>query len=464
MAIHEVCYLQPSYYKVLSEDRSERLNAGMSFQTQYSSELLLQIAEQLDSGEKEEILYLCCDYSSVNNVRDLFDELKENNLLQPIGLVELLYHVKRFDLLKRYLHLSRRDAELFLNTNDQIVTKYRVLMVEINGQLEESDFDSLCFLLKNKVTNVGKLQNKTFLSLVTELEKRNLLGPDKVDLLEGCLQTIQRMDLKSKLLKYKQADQKAFSSHYINAIEASPSPQRAFHHPAPITRQMNENHDYKGTVPVQESGASCLGTGDRYVFTHNPAGVCLIFDCVGNDADLLEKTFTSMSFNVMRFMYVTISDLDTTLMKVSKMEELKSYDLLVCFLISRGSSDSVFCIDEGVPGYSFDKVKTFFTGHSCPSLVGKPKLFFIQNYLVKENMEAGNDDLIVEDGPSTRNPISADRIYVFPKIPNEADIFWSLCKVDENELQRRPSSPSPYLQNLIQLIGDRRTSVFTVVV
>lgn len=38
-----------------------------------------------------------------------------------------------------------------------------------------------------------------------ELEKLNLVAPDQLDLLEKCLKNIHRIDLKTKIQKYKQA-------------------------------------------------------------------------------------------------------------------------------------------------------------------------------------------------------------------------------------------------------------------
>ncbi|KAM4626646.1 CASP8 and FADD-like apoptosis regulator isoform 2-T4 [Discoglossus pictus] len=428
-------------------DRRLEVDVGMSVQAKVSTQLLLQIAEQLDDEEIEEIQFLCRDFANSTDIRELLGYVNE------LALIELLYTVKRFDLLKRYLKLVRTEAETILKTHPRKLPEYRVLMIEINEQLEESDLGSLLFLLKDKMKSGGKLKNKTFLSLVTELEKMNFLSPEKVELLEESLKTIHRIDLKNKLCKYRQA---ASTRPYINAVGASPSVQGSIAKTPPSKRHMNGTHSKGATLPVQESGAFYQSeVRDRYILKNNPVGLCVIIDCIGNDADMLEQTFRFLHFSIRRYMYITMRDLESILQEVSQMDELKNYDMFVCFLVSRGSSNSIFCIDQSFPGYPLDTVKNFFTGRSCPALVGKPKLFFIQNYIVSETEEPGSNDQLEVDGPAIARDATKERIPT-QKIPNEADIFWSHCKVDEMELQRTTSSTSSYLNYLSQLLSNKQ--------
>ncbi|XP_032968433.1 CASP8 and FADD-like apoptosis regulator [Rhinolophus ferrumequinum] len=64
------------------------------------------------------------------------------------------------------------------------------------------------------------LRTRSFLDLVMELEKLNLVAPDQLDLLEKYLKNIHRIDLKTKIQKYKQSAQGAGTS-YVNALQAS---------------------------------------------------------------------------------------------------------------------------------------------------------------------------------------------------------------------------------------------------
>nr|KAF6336295.1 CASP8 and FADD like apoptosis regulator [Myotis myotis] len=171
------------------------------------AEVIHQIDEALDEDEREMLLFLCRDVVadvSAFNVRDLLDSLNERGKLSHMGLAELLYRVRRFDLLG----------------HPHLVSDYRVLMAEIGEHLDKSDMSSLIFLMKDYMGRGKTAKDKSFLDLVMELEKLNLVAPDQLELLEKCLKNIHRIDLKTKIQKYKQSAQGAESS-YVNGLQAS---------------------------------------------------------------------------------------------------------------------------------------------------------------------------------------------------------------------------------------------------
>ncbi|KAE8580328.1 hypothetical protein XENTR_v10024392 [Xenopus tropicalis] len=406
-----------------------------------SSSTLLQIGDELDSAEVEAIHFLCRDNSSKTNIQDLLEDINDGSLPLPFGLAEVLYVIKRFDLLRKYLHTPKAVVENLLKSCSTISFSYRSLLVGISEQLEESDLESLIFLLKDHMRSGGKLKNKTFLTLATELEKMNLIHPGKLDLLEQSLQNIHRIDLKNKIIKFKQT---ALPDRYNNVFGVPPSNQRVINVP-PIPGEAINFH--KDSVPVQETGEfDQQREEERYVVRKETMGFCLIIDCVGNDASLLENTFKSLHFTVMIHRYCIIEQLESILKDVANMEQHINHDIFVCIIISRGNDDSIFCTDSSSPGFSLDRIKYFFTGKSCPRLVGKPKLFFIQNYIAQGDKDL--DNMLEADGPTT---VCANRP---PNIPVEADIFWSHCKVEEIYLQQSPSLPSLYFRFLSQLLND----------
>uniref|UniRef100_A0A2I2ZL42 CASP8 and FADD-like apoptosis regulator n=1 Tax=Gorilla gorilla gorilla TaxID=9595 RepID=A0A2I2ZL42_GORGO len=173
-----------------------------------SAEVIHQVEEALDTDEKEMLLFLCRDVAIdvvPPNVRDLLDILRERGKLSVGDLAELLYRVRRFDLLKRILKMDRKAVETHLLRNPHLVSDYRVLMAEIGEDLDKSDVSSLIFLMKDYMGRGKISKEKSFLDLVVELEKLNLVAPDQLDLLEKCLKNIHRIDLKTKIQKYKQS-------------------------------------------------------------------------------------------------------------------------------------------------------------------------------------------------------------------------------------------------------------------
>ncbi len=71
--------------------------------------------------------------------------LNERDKLSLLGLSELLYRVKRFDLLRRILKTEKTTVEANLTRNPRLVPDYRVLMVEISENLEKDEVSSLVF-------------------------------------------------------------------------------------------------------------------------------------------------------------------------------------------------------------------------------------------------------------------------------------------------------------------------------
>lgn len=93
-----------------------------------SAEVIHQVEEALDEDEKEMLLYLCRDIAedvAPLTVRDLLDILSEKGKLSAMGLAELLYRVRRFDLLKRILKMDKMAVEAHLRRHPHLVSDYR---------------------------------------------------------------------------------------------------------------------------------------------------------------------------------------------------------------------------------------------------------------------------------------------------------------------------------------------------
>lgn len=94
-------------------------------------------------------------------------------------------------------------------------------------------------------------------------------------------------------------------------------------------------------------------------------------------------------------------------------------------------------------------------GDKCPSLIGKPKLFFIQNYVVSEG-QLEDSSLLEVDSPAITNVESKEPKPAPSVVHREADFFWSLCTANVSLLEQSSSSPSFYLQSLSQKLERER--------
>uniref|UniRef100_A0A452IJ98 Uncharacterized protein n=1 Tax=Gopherus agassizii TaxID=38772 RepID=A0A452IJ98_9SAUR len=399
---------------------------------QVPAALIHQIEQELDEDEKEMMFFLCRDLIpdlSNTDIRELLGMLNEKGKLL-LGLSELLYRVRRFDLLRRALRTERTAVETDLARYPRMVSDYRVLMVEINEELDKKEVGSLTFLLKDYVPRMKMAKDKSFLAVVSDLEKLNLVAPNQLDLIEDCLQNIHRIDLKKKIQRYKCAGKTRFCRgcccapwlemvsvicrvyslvHWLSAPPLYKSCQR------PARSDPRSYPDARGRVKGRFS--------ELYY--------------------ILEDTFKALGFEVHCYQYLSVEAMNQTFHEVARLQKHRDYDSFICILVSRGSPQSIFCTDQTFPGYPLDRVKKFFTGDSCPELLGKPKLFFIQSYIVPADQQEptsllevdGNEQKITANSRRARNC----------SIPPVADIFWSQCKVDVSVLERSPSSSSHYL-------------------
>ncbi|XP_039209990.1 CASP8 and FADD-like apoptosis regulator isoform X2 [Crotalus tigris] len=402
--------------------------------------LLYQLEQELDTDEKEIMVFLCSDLMSDVSTPgglQLLTALNEKEMLTTINLSELLYRLKRFDLLKKFLGTGRAAVEASLAKHPQMLSKYRLLMTEINEDLDKEDLRSLSFLLKNHLGTSHK--EKSFLAIITDLEKLDLISPMHLDLIENCFLTIHRRDLAKKIQKYK------LEVHIppMNAKTLQTSlPKLSLADPP---KTVNRERVMNGACAVQEQIHISVPETEvqgcnKYRMQSKPLGVCLIIDCIGNDADLLTKAFKSLHFEVHCRRFLNMHAVMHDLHEVARLRAHKDADCFVCVLVSRGDHQHIFCTDHSVPGFQLERLKDFFTGERCPDLLGKPKLFFIQNYIEPPNWQ-GNASLTEADGDLCT-------------IPQVADILWSHCTLDASALERSPCSSSYYLSTLANLLMD----------
>jgi hypothetical protein len=65
-----------------------------------------------------------------------------------------------------------------------------------------------------------------------------------------------------------------------------------------------------------------------------------------------------------------------TVLKRLAAEDHTLYDCFVCCILSHGGTDEVSGVNN--KSVSIKKITSYFRGDKCQTLVGKPKLFFIQ--------------------------------------------------------------------------------------
>lgn len=93
------------------------------------------------------------------------------------------------------------------------------------------------------------------------------------------------------------------------------------------------------------------------------------------DRDNLSETFRMLSCDIEVYENLNREKLFSTIISISQ-RNFTTYDALVVCILSHGERNCIYTTDC-IP-ISLDTIKMYFDGQHCPTLLNKPKLFFLQ--------------------------------------------------------------------------------------
>ncbi|XP_030591190.1 caspase-3a [Archocentrus centrarchus] len=128
------------------------------------------------------------------------------------------------------------------------------------------------------------------------------------------------------------------------------------------------------------------------------------------DAANVMKVFSNLGYKVKIYNDQTVDQMKQVLTAVSK-EDHSSSASFVCVLLSHGDEGVFFGTDGSV---ELKQLTSLFRGDRCISLVGKPKLFFIQACRGTD-LDPGIETDSGSDG--IKIPVEADFLYAFSTAP-----------------------------------------------
>uniref|UniRef100_A0A0B7BHR3 Caspase family p20 domain-containing protein n=1 Tax=Arion vulgaris TaxID=1028688 RepID=A0A0B7BHR3_9EUPU len=193
---------------------------------------------------------------------------------------------------------------------------------------------------------------------------------------------------------------------------------------------------------------------DRYNMSHSKRGLAVIINNVNFssktamlkragstvDATAMFQLLDTLKFKeIQQYDNLTVRQMKDALHKVSKMDHT-DHDCFFCVILSHGEEGNVFGTDNKVP---VDELVQPFKGNECPSLAGKPKLFFIQ---------ACRNDIInygetVSDG-------AEEEVDIIRRIPAEADFLIAYSVVPGLYCWRKTSEGSHQSSWFIKAVVD----------
>ncbi|NXG59142.1 CASP9 protein, partial [Hemiprocne comata] len=215
-----------------------------------------------------------------------------------------------------------------------------------------------------------------------------------------------------------------------------------------------------------------------YQLRAHPCGYCLILNNVtfsrdsglstrvGSDVDCqkLEKRFQALGFHVLPRRDLTAQEMVSELQKLARRDH-SALDCCVVVILSHGCQTSHIQFPGGIYGTDgkpipIEKIVNYFNGSHCPSLRGKPKLFFIQacggeqkdrGFVVDSDSpreEAPGGSSESDATPFQSPPGDVDEPDAVASLPTPSDILVSYSTFPGFVSWREASSGSWYVETL----------------
>ncbi|XP_034039541.1 caspase-8 [Thalassophryne amazonica] len=352
---------------------------------------LAKIDEELDSNEVKELCFLCLDViprkrlEMVKTGKDLFLRLEEQGLNTHNFISELLRVIRRADLYSILETDSRTPEETHVHPT---LSNYRMMLYEIYQDMTHENFEKMKFLLSNRLGRRPLEACTTALDVFSEMEKTSYLSDKKLDDLHTILlQCDQQLALTVQHYREGFTEQhQATSASHSKVVDQTYNHPEPAHVPFPATEStpQSENIFYDAQPDTQLS--PIYDQKEYYSLTHNPRGVCMIFNNEtfvtlskrrgsDEDAKALEKVFSWLGFTIQMHKNLTAKAMRHQLEELGK-RKFSNDDALVVCVLSHGELSCVFGTD-GEKVFLQELTQPFTSGRA-PTLVKKPKLFFIQ--------------------------------------------------------------------------------------
>ncbi|KAJ1140346.1 hypothetical protein NDU88_006701 [Pleurodeles waltl] len=162
------------------------------------------------------------------------------------------------------------------------------------------------------------------------------------------------------------------------------------------------------------------------------------------DAKDIQHCFQNLGFQVVVKNDQTCEKMEALLEKVAE-EDHSNYACFACILLSHGEEGLIYGTDGTIP---IKKMTTPFRGDQCRTLVGKPKLFFIQA------CRGSKLDIGIEADAATTSDSEEDDASPKNKIPIEADFLLAYSTVEGYYAWRNVRDGSWFIQSLCKEINE----------
>lgn len=192
-----------------------------------------------------------------------------------------------------------------------------------------------------------------------------------------------------------------------------------------------------------------------YNMNHKHRGYCLIFDNeefhpskrlprrVGTrvDATGLYNVFRSLSFDVIIFKDLTAREIKCQLESFAKKDHSNS-DCFACCILTHGEHGQLWGFDTK---FQLELLFTPFLGDNCHSLVGKPKIFFVQ---------ACQGERLDHGVPVIGGLDHVDSAQAYFKLPTHADFLVAYSTLPGFYSWRNTQEGSWFMQAVVRVLSE----------
>lgn len=190
----------------------------------------------------------------------------------------------------------------------------------------------------------------------------------------------------------------------------------------------------------------------NYNMEHPFRGRCLIFDNEhfparnlasrkGSEVDAraLQRIFSRLDFQVQIYKDYTATGVKEVLKACSNYDHSDA-DCFVCCVMTHGEHGSLYGSDSRYP---IDNLFHYFLGNNCPTLVGKPKIFFVQA-CQGDRLDSG----VLVSGDRL------DSTATYFKIPTYADFLIAYSTLPGFYSFRNQERGSWFVQSLVEVLEE----------
>jgi len=195
-----------------------------------------------------------------------------------------------------------------------------------------------------------------------------------------------------------------------------------------------------------------------YNMDHKYRGPALIFNNIsfstekereGSDVDVnrLTEVFEKLDFEVTTYTDVRLKEMMDILETMSA-KDYSACDCFVIIILTHGTSNNVLYTKEGM--YHIHDIWSYFLPYKCPSLAGKPKLYFVQACR-GDMLDHG---LKLVSSPRDPRRTETDSGCASYKIPTMSDFLFGQSSFEGYFSFRNPEKGSWYIQSLCDVIEE----------